>query len=359
MKFFLKKSVLKILKKSVFLSIVTFSVFTITFLSSCASEPEIQLVQEPIDETLNIPEGHIYFKDFAGIHSFKPIQNAKPHPYDLTKFTKKGEKVFYNDEKYESVLGIDVSRHVGRINWKKVKKAGYDFVIIRLGWRGYETGILHVDERFHKNIKGAQKAGLEVGVYVFSQALNEEEALEEALLAIEELKKYKITMPVVFDPEDIYPGPARTDDVTGEQFTKNTLLFLETVKEAGYTPMIYSNLNWQGFVLDIMQLQDYKMWYADYKPLPRTPYNFEFWQYTSKGKVPGVHYECDIDLWIREKTQETVINDPVFTEEQENNAETPSEVLPKEEFEGTDDADISSETNYLEYGEQKNGESNE
>ena len=227
-------------KQTIFFILI--SLFALTFFS-CASEVEVPIEAEPIDETLEVPAGCVFFTDYAGLHYFMPLQDAAKHPYNLGKFTKKGQQIFYGDDKYESVLGIDISRHNGRINWKKVKKAGYQFAFIRIGWRGYETGILHVDERFHKNIKGALKAGLNVGVYLFSQAINEEEALEEANLVIEELKNYKdsITMPVVFDPENIYPGPARTDNVSGQQFTKNTIVFLDAIKEAGYDPMIYAN----------------------------------------------------------------------------------------------------------------------
>ncbi|MCR5698296.1 MAG: glycoside hydrolase family 25 protein [Treponemataceae bacterium] len=273
---------------------ILFSAFFSTSLLSCASNPESEEIEE-----IEIPEGEISFRDYSGVHSFPPNENVKKHPYLKENFKKKGQRIIYVDENYECIYGVDVSRHLGRINWKKVKKSGIDYAFIRIGWRGYESGILHVDERFHQNIKGALAAGLKVGVYVFSQAINEQEALEEAELALEQIKGYEISLPIVFDPEHIYPDAARTDKVSGKQFTKNAITFCEAIKKAGFEPMIYSNLRWQGFVFDMEKIQDYKMWYADYKKLPRTPYDFEFWQFTCEGKIRGIRPHCDIDLWIK------------------------------------------------------------
>ena len=241
---------------------------------------------------------HDYFK---GKVTFEPNQNVAKNPYNKENFIHHWQDYYYEDEIYTSRMGVDISRHDGEIDWKKLKNSGRDFVFLRAAWRGYETGIMHVDENFHQNIVGALDAGFDVGVYVFSQATNEKEALEEAEFILNEIKDYKITLPVVFDPEHIYKDSGRSDDVTGEQFTKNAIVFCERVKQAGYEPMIYANLSWQAFVLDLEQLQDYKMWYADYQKVPRTPYDFEFWQYSAWGDLPGTNTICDLDLWIIKK----------------------------------------------------------
>lgn len=243
------------------------------------------------------------FLDAAGKkHKFEVNQNVKSNPYDLSKFSKIDGKMIYSDENYSYKLGIDISRHDGIIDWEKVKASGIEFVIFRIGYRRYQAGTLHVDENFHENIKGAQKVGLDVGVYVFSQAITEEEAIEEADLAINELKDYSITLPVVFDPEHILNDEARTDNIPGEVFTQNAIIFCEKVKAAGYKPMVYANLMWQAYTLDLTKLSDYEMWYADYEEKPQTPYNFTFWQYEGEnGIVPGIEKPCDMDIWIIKK----------------------------------------------------------
>ncbi|WP_338321131.1 GH25 family lysozyme [Treponema saccharophilum] len=156
-----------------------------------------------------------------------------------------------------------------------------------------------IDENFHENVKNAIEAGFDVGVYVYSQAINEEEALEEAELVLNEIKDYEITLPIVYDPESVGWDTARTDDVQPSVFNNNTIVFCEKIREAGYEPMIYANHIWEAFILDMGRLRDYKFWYADYEDSPQLPYDFEFWQYTSTMKVNGINKECDADIWIR------------------------------------------------------------
>lgn len=204
---------------------------------------------------------------------------------------------YTGDENYTIRKGLDVSHHQGEIDWEKVRAAGYEFAFIRIGFRGYgEAGILKPDSRFEQNITKAREAGMDVGVYLFSQAVNEQEALEEAELVIEHLKGYELELPVVFDPEQIRDEEARTDEVAASQFTENTSVFCERIREAGYQPMVYSNLYWEAFILDLEQLAEYGIWYADYEPVPQTPYRFQFWQYTEKGTVDGINGDVDLNL---------------------------------------------------------------
>ncbi len=107
-----------------------------------------------------------------------------------------------------------------------------------------------------------------------------------------------LDLPVVYDPESILDDEARTDNVSGEQFTKNTRVFCERIEESGYRPMIYANMLWEAFELDLSELLDYPIWYADYESVPQSPYAFEIWQYTNEGQVPGVEGPCDINIWI-------------------------------------------------------------
>ena len=135
-----------------------------------------------------------------------------------------------------------------------------------------------------------------MGVYFFSQAVNEKETLEEAAFVLKTLEGYELGLPVVFDPERIRDDEARTDEVSGEQFTKNTVLFCEKMKEAGYQPMIYSNLVWAAYEFDMKDLEAYPIWYADYESVPQTPYRFTFWQYSERGQVDGIEGNVDLNV---------------------------------------------------------------
>lgn len=224
-------------------------------------------------------------------------------PYDKGCFSTEGNKVVYEDAYYTSRQGVDVSYHQGTIDWEQVKAAGYDFAFIRIGYRGYgTTGSVNLDKEFYNNLQGARAAGIDVGVYFFSQAISREEALEEAEFVLRALKGETLDLPVVFDPENILDDEARTDNVSGEQFTENTIAFCERIREAGYEPMIYSNMLWEAFTLDLEQLSAYPVWYADYEPLPQTPYHYLFWQYDNQATVPGIAGETDVNLQMIPRT---------------------------------------------------------
>lgn len=265
-------------------------------LTACTTTRVLEVYEETEDKII-----YINYRDQLFEHPYwEGVERCK-YDKSLFKIDKKHKLATYNgDPNYTYRRGLDISRHDGKkINWKKVKADGWEFIIFRIGWRGYQSGILHVDEHFHQNIQGALKEGFDIGVYVFSQAITEEEALEEAELVINELKDYKINLPVVFDPESIPWEEARTDFTTIEQFTRNSIVFCNRIKEAGYEPMIYSNLNWEINFLDLSQLSEYKLWFADYQYPPRTPYHFEFWQYGGESaKVPGFpkRRRVDVDL---------------------------------------------------------------
>lgn len=195
--------------------------------------------------------------------------------------------------------GIDISKHNGNIDFKKVKEAGFEFAFIRIAYRGYgKVGNLKEDEMYRTNLKNAKEAGLKIGAYVFSQAINEEEALDEAKFAVDLLKGYSLDLPLVFDPETIKGDTARTDNVEGLQFTKNAIVFCEEIKKSGFTPAIYSNLVWEDYYYDLSKLQDYDIWYADYSNIPQTPYNFKYWQFSEVGIVDGVDGLVDLNVMI-------------------------------------------------------------
>ncbi len=224
--------------------------------------------------------------------------DVEKNNYKSECFIHKGDLLSYEgDENYTYRLGVDVSEHQGYVDWQQLKDSGFDFAFIRLGYRGYgQEGNIRLDQEFHRNMENAQAAGFDVGVYFFAQAVNEDEAREEADFVLENLKGYSLQLPVVYDPESILDDEARTDNVTGEQFTENTEVFCSAIAEAGYDPMIYANMLWEAFELDLEQLSDYPLWYADYEPAPQTPYHFDFWQYTNEGHVPGIEGNADLNI---------------------------------------------------------------
>ena len=208
-------------------------------------------------------------------------------------------------EEYECLQGIDVSEHQGAIDWQAVAEAGYQFAFIRVGFRGYgEAGTLVEDSMAVENLQQAQAAGLHVGTYFFSQALNEEEAAEEAALAVSVIEKSGVEpdLPLMYDPEIIKDDDGRANDITREQVALNTAAFRKTVETSSTCRVdIYSNLPWEHNYFDTDTMNRYEIWYADYEPLPQTPYHFTWWQYTNEGTVPGIEGVVDLDLWLRKK----------------------------------------------------------
>jgi len=231
-------------------------------------------------------------------HDMTVVPGLRAVPYRWDCLTNDTSGIRYEgDERYVIQRGIDVSKFQGTIDWAKVRDSGISFVIVRVGFRGYgSAGRIKEDELYRQNIEGAQAAGLDVGVYFFAQAVNEEEALEEAEYVMELIDGYHLELPVVYDPELIRGEESRTDHVTGEQFTKNTIAFCEKIRSGGYSPMIYSNMVWEAELFDMAQLQKYPFWYADYEQVPQTPYDFEYWQYSEKGHVDGIAGDVDLDI---------------------------------------------------------------
>lgn len=233
-----------------------------------------------------------------------PILEEVPKmSYDFSRLEKKDGLYYYKDESGNTIskVGIDVSKYQGDVNWKKVKAAGAEFAIIRIGYRGYGAeGKMNLDEKYEENIKGATAAGLDVGVYFFSQAVTEEEAVEEADFVLEHVKDYDLTYPIVFDTEIQEAEGARTANVDKQVFTDACIAFCDRIIEADYDTMIYYNMVWATGTLDLTKLTKYDKWYADYHEEPQGPYDFKMWQYTEKGKVDGVEGSVDWNILFKE-----------------------------------------------------------
>lgn len=208
-----------------------------------------------------------------------------------------GEDGYLHMIEGEARLGIDVSAHQGEIDWTQVAEAGMEFAMIRVGYRGYGTGKIVEDPYFRTNLEGATEAGLDVGVYFFSQAISVEEALEEAAFVLEVLGDTELAMPVVYDWEYI-DEEARTAEVDRRMLTDCSLAFLQAVEEAGYEPMLYYNTFQVRRHLHLKELEQYDCWLALYSESMTFPYRIKMWQYTCTGSVPGVWGNVDIDLYF-------------------------------------------------------------
>ena len=196
----------------------------------------------------------------------------------------------------ETRKGIDVSKFQGKINWKKVANDDIDFAYMRLGYRGYGSGKIVLDDTFEYNIEKAKAAGLDIGVYFFTEAVNEKEGIEEAEFVLENLEDYKVDLPIVIDVEESASSDSRTKDLTKEERTKAVIAFCERIKEAGHEVMIYGNTKSFMVMMDNEQLEDYDKWFAYYKYPLRFPYKMKMWQYTSSGEVDGIEGGTDINI---------------------------------------------------------------
>lgn len=201
-----------------------------------------------------------------------------------------------------SELGVDVCSYQGNIDWEQVAAAGVKFAIIRVGGRGWgPAGTLYVDEYAQRNYEGARAAGLKVGAYFFSQAITVREAQEEAQLVLDTIRDWQLEMPVVFDWELIDPATdpeSRTANVDTRTLTDCTLAFCREIEQAGYTPMVYTNLNQYEGRLDPRELMEYPLWVAMYSHRMTFPYRLDMWQYTAEGSVPGIEGPVDLNLYF-------------------------------------------------------------
>ncbi len=228
-------------------------------------------------------EGKVYYFDAAGkkVTGAQIIQGAQ-YNFDA-------DGVLYTGS---GIRGIDVSKWNGNIDWKAVKNSGIEYVIIRCGYRGSSQGMLIEDPKYQSNIKGATQAGLKVGVYFFTQAISEAEAIEEASMVLEQVKNYKISYPIFLDVE---ASGGRADGIDKATRTAVCKAFCQTIQSAGYTAGIYANKTWLETKMDANALSAYKIWLAQYAVTPTYSGRYDIWQYQSTGKVSGISGNVDMN----------------------------------------------------------------
>ncbi len=192
-----------------------------------------------------------------------------------------------------TVMGIDISKHNGNIDWNAVKNSGVQYVILRCGYRGSASGVLVEDQKFKSNIQGATAAGLKVGIYFFSQAVNEVEAVEEASMTLSLIKNYRITYPVYIDVES---ANGRADGISKAARTSVINAFCQTIRNSGYTPGLYANKNWLTEKINTGALGGCKIWLAQYVAAPTYAGRYEMWQYSSRGSIAGIKGNVDLNV---------------------------------------------------------------
>ena len=227
-------------------------------------------------------------------HTPTPTETIPPNRYSPDDFVM--EDGFLSCVTGEAVLGIDVSRYQGEIDWQQVKAAGVEFVMVRLGNRGIAEGTLHEDAYAKQNLQGAKAAGLQVGAYFYSQALNVSEALEEATLALQILDGFRLDMPLAFDWEQ----ESRTENVDARTLTDCTKAFCAAVEAAGYEPMVYFNSFQAKQLLHLRELRDIPWWLAMYDVTMEFPYRMDMWQYSCTGTIPGISGSVDLNLLFKD-----------------------------------------------------------
>lgn len=192
-------------------------------------------------------------------------------------------------------LGIDVSKWNGEIDWELVKAEGVDFAIIRCGYRGSSSGWLIEDPYFFKNLAGAKKAGIQVGIYFFTQAISTVEAVEEASMVVSLLGEETIDYPIFIDTEGA-GGSGRADSLDVNTRTMVCNAFCKTIQNAGYQAGIYASRNWYYNNLQVDELSGYKIWLAEYTQTPLYEGRYDMWQYTSSGSVAGIEGRVDLNV---------------------------------------------------------------
>ena len=265
------------------------------------AKQEVQVQQTPVQDeepflVTEKPRDEFLEPTVSETEPENPTIPPDTNPYDPYDFQ-------YNRHNYlllqnvTSYPGVDVSAYQGDINWKKVKDSGIDFAIVRLGYRGYESGKLVEDAYAVKNLDGARAAGLRVGAYFFSQALTINEVDQEIAFMLKILGDRELDMPIVLDWE-IPASNARTAKMDATTLTDIQRHFCGQMRDKGYWPMIYFNWHQSENLYYLSDLEEYDFWLALYQDRMTYPWKVEMWQYTSSGKVPGINGPVDLNVYM-------------------------------------------------------------
>ena len=248
----------------------------------------------------------IFFKDKEDEIVIEETKEIKKIDYSLIHSV--SGKYSYEDENFTSLFGIDVSEFQEDIDWKKVKEDDVEFAYLRIGRRGATTGLLYEDPKFEKNYQGAKENGILIGVYFFSQAVDEKEAKEEARWVIDHLKDKQIDLPIVYDCEEVYleDEVSRMEGLDQTQISDNAIAFLKQIQKSGYDVMVYTYPYWAENFFDMKRISAYPIWLARYGvDEVDFDYPIRIWQYSEKGTINGISQATDLNIMFIEKETDT------------------------------------------------------
>ena len=250
-------------------------------MTGCGSEPEYVEVFDgnstvEIEAEENVEQSKLNMDEFYWNDSNTPV---------------------YTGDDFTTTYGVDVSAYQGTIDWNQVAASGYTFAMIRCGYRGCEQGALFKDDNVDANIQGAKAAGLNVGVYFFSQAISVDEAKEEAEFVLDMIKDYDIDLQIAFDWERVENVEnVRTADMTDDDVTNVAVEFCKNIQLAGYIPSVYMSINQGYYVYDLDKIRYYSFWISDPTTYPDFYYSHTLWQYNIEATIPGISVAADLDM---------------------------------------------------------------
>ena len=264
-------------------------------------EEEVKVEEPPVEEVEEDPSKdgkHVEIEKPDGTTQWIEINPKwKKNTYDFSNLVSKNDLLhYYSDGKQVSYLGVDLSKYQKEVDFAAIQREGIDFCMLRVGARGYESGVLQEDEKFQEFIKGADEVGMPVGLYFFSQAVTETEAIEEADFLISKIGNYKISYPIAFDMEFIENDTSRIETLTKTEKTNIAMAFLERIETAGFTGMLYGNKEWLLTRVDLSKFDKYDIWLAEEESIPDYPYVYSMWQYTRQGEIYGIDGYVDLNI---------------------------------------------------------------
>lgn len=284
-----------------------FSVVTVLLVLIIIVGSAVILLRGPRESSVELlgreETGELKVNDLYNGEMVIPYYDIPTCSYKPDDFVNDHGLVSYNGG--DSFVGINVNSQKGEIDWSQVANAGVDYVMIRVGFREYERGRLLEDEYFTSNIEGATAAKIPVGVYFYSKAVNDTEAEEEATFVLDKIRTYNITYPVCIywkydlNTDGTMSESSRVAGCNGEQVTGFINTFCSRISMAGYTPGFYCDKEMGYERLDLGKLSSYDMWYSEYETAPSFYYDFEMWQYTTEGNVPGITERVPITLSLK------------------------------------------------------------
>lgn len=274
-------------------------------LTALLSAVLLSLRSRPRTETAPDPhEGQVYINDGFNMvwltpHEGVPVAGMKPEDFrrDEGEDGTPGARVRYIGADYATRWGVDVSNHQGSIDWNALKKQGIDFAYLRIGLRGYgEAGTLYADRSFESYYAGAKAAGIDVGVYMFSQTTSLREAADEALHTLRLLRGRTLDLPVYYDWEPVHTDDSRTAQNADLLLTAQARTFCSLIEKGGYRAGVYMNRQQGYYRYDLTALSPYKLWIADYGDYPDFYYRFDVWQYDAEAHLDGIKEIVDLNV---------------------------------------------------------------